>query len=84
LFETLSRRFGITLGQASSTIDPALADETTATELGIDGDEPCLRIQMAYTDHRRRAVMAATCLYRGDRYQIHVVLTPAAFNSGTR
>jgi GntR family transcriptional regulator len=84
LFETLGRKFGITLGQASSTIDPALADETTATELGIDGDEPCLRIQMAYTDHRRRAVMAATCLYRGDRYQIHVVLTPAAFNSGTR
>jgi len=84
LFDTLGRRYGISLGQASSTIDPALADEATAAELGIDGHEPCLRIQMEYTDHRRRAVMAATCLYRGDRYQIHVVLTPAAFNPGSR
>jgi len=84
LFETLRQKFGITLGQASSTIDPALADEATAAELAIEGQEPCLRIQMEYTDHRRRTVMAATCLYRGDRYQIHVVLTPAAFNSGLR
>lgn len=84
LFETLRHKFGIILGQASSTIDPALADEATASELGIDGKEPCLRIQMEYTDHRRRSVMAATCLYRGDRYQIHVVLTPAAFSTGAR
>ncbi len=82
LFETLRRKFGITLGKASSTIDPALADEATAAELGIEGHEPCLRIQMEYTDHRRRSVMAAICLYRGDRYQINVVLTPAAFNTG--
>ena len=81
LFETLARKFEITLGQASSTIDPVLADVATATELGIDAHEPCLRIQMQYLDHRRRSIMAATCLYRGDRYQLHVVLTPAAFTA---
>jgi GntR family transcriptional regulator len=83
LFETLAGRFGITLGQASSTIDPALADDSTANELGIDPTHPCLRIQMDYLDHRRRSIMAATCLYRGDRYQLYVVLTPAAFTESS-
>lgn len=81
LFETLAHKFGIILGQASSTIDPILADEATATDLAIDAHQPCLRIQMEYLDHRRRSIMVATCLYRGDRYQLHVVLTPAAFTA---
>ena len=83
LFETLARKFGISLGQASSVIDPALADAPTASWLGIEPNEPCLRIQMAYLDTRRRPIMAATCLYRGDRYQLQVVLTPAAFTDST-
>lgn len=81
LFETLAHRFGIIPGQASSTIDPALADADTARALGIDPHQPCLRIEMDYLDNRRRPIMAATCLYRGDSYQLHVVLTPAAFST---
>ncbi len=42
---------------------------------------PCLRIEMDYLDNRRRPVMAATCIYRGDLYQLHVVLTPNAFTA---
>ena len=83
LFETLAHRFGIIPGQASSTIDPALADPATATVLSIDPHQPCIRIQMDYLDHRRRSIMAATCLYRGDRYQLQVILTPAAFTTDT-
>ncbi|MEX1126569.1 MAG: GntR family transcriptional regulator [Acidimicrobiia bacterium] len=81
LFETLAHKFGIIPGQASSTIDPALPDQASAIDLDIDAHQPCLRIQMDYLDHRRRPIMAATCLYRGDRYQLHVVLTPAAFTA---
>lgn len=83
LFATLALTFGISLGQASSVIDPALADLPTAAWLGIEPHDPCLRIQMAYLDTRRRPIMAATCLYRGDRYQLQVVLTPAAFTDST-
>lgn len=81
LFETLADSFEITPGQASSTIDSSLADEVTAAALGIDARQPCLRIQMEYLDNRRRSIMAATCFYRGDRYQLQIVLTPNAFTA---
>ena len=38
-------------------------------------------IEMDYLDNRRRPIMAATCFYRGDLYQLHVVLTPNAFTA---
>ena len=79
LFESLTRKFKIIPGQASSTIDSAMADDLAASALGIGDSEPCLRIQMDYLDSRRKAIMAATCLYRGDKYQLHVVLTRNAF-----
>ena len=81
LFEALVARFGIVLGQASSTIDPVVVDQATAAILEIEPCQPCLRVQMDYLDHRRRSIMAATCLYRGDRYQLQVVLSPAAFTA---
>lgn len=79
LFETLTEKFEIVPGQASSTIDSVMADGATVAALGISTYDPCLRIQMDYLDSRRRSIMAATCLYRGDKYRIHVVLTPNAF-----
>ena len=79
LFETLIGRFKIIPGQASSTIDSTMADDRAAGALGIGDREPCLRIQMDYLDSRRRSIMAATCLYRGDRYQLHVMLAATAF-----
>lgn len=83
LFETLIEEYKIIPGEASSTVDAATVDSATATALGIAEHEPCLRIQMDYLDSRRRSIMAATCLYRGDRYRLHVVLTPNAFASDT-
>lgn len=85
LFDVLADKFDITLGQASSTVDPALAEPAVAESLGIAPTEPCLRVRMDYQDNRNRPVMAATCLYRGDRYQLNVVLTATAFaSSGER
>ena len=81
LFETLADKFGIVLGETSSTIGAANADVATAAVLGIDPEMPCLRIEMDYLDNRRRRVMAATCFYRSDMYQLHVVLTPNAFTA---
>ena len=81
LFETLADKFGIALGETSSTIGAANVDEATAAALGVGPDMPCLRIEMDYLDNRRRPVMAATCIYRGDLYQLHVVLTPNAFTA---
>ena len=79
LFEALTRKFEIVPGQASSTIDSTMADDAAAAALGIGDREPCLRVQMDYLDSRRRPIMAATCLYRGDKYQLHVVLAANAF-----
>lgn len=79
LFETLMRKFKVIPGQASSTIDSVMPDVPAASALGIGDREPCLRIQMDYLDTRRKPIMAATCLYRGDEYQLHVVLTRNAF-----
>jgi len=84
LFETLTADFGVTLGEALSTIDPVLPDAATAAALATAPTEPCLRIRMDYVDHRKRPVMAATCLYRGDRYQVHVALTANALASDQR
>jgi GntR family transcriptional regulator len=81
LFETLIDKFKIIPGQASSTIDSTMADDSVAVALGIGDREPCLRIQMDYLDSRRRSIMAATCLYRGDKYQLHVVLAASAFTA---
>ncbi len=71
----LAEKFEVSMGEASSTIGAATAKGPAAAALGIEPGKPCLRIEM---DYRRRRIMAATCYYRGDRYQLHVVLTPNA------
>lgn len=81
LFDTLLTKFDITPGQASSTIDCINADAEVAKQLDLAPGAACLRVQMNYLDARRRPLMAATCLYRGDRYELHAVLTPNAVAS---
>lgn len=83
LFEVLAERFGVIPGQASSTIDSVAADADTGTALDLGPGDPCLRVRMEYLDNRRRPLMAATCCYRGDRYELQVVLTPSAFSGDT-
>ena len=79
MFALLNERYGITPGEATSTIDAVLPDAATAAALGIGEHAPCLRIRMEYLDQRRRPLMAATDYYAGSRYQLHVTLSANAF-----
>ena len=79
LFALLNERYGITPGEATSTIDAVLPDAATAAALGIGEGSPCLRIRMEYLDQRGRPLMAATDYYAGSRYQLQVTLSANAF-----
>jgi GntR family transcriptional regulator len=70
LYELLGRRYRITTGSATVTIEPVLPDAPTRALLGIGGDQACLRLRMVDADARGRVVMAADCVYRGDKYQL--------------
>ena len=79
LFALLAERYGITPGEATSTIDAVLPDATTAAALRIGRHAPCLRIRMDYLDQRHHPLMAATDYYAGSRYQLQITLSGNAF-----
>ena len=81
LYELLARRYRIVPGSASVTIEPVLADPTTRARLEVPADQPCLRIRMVDADTRRRVIMIADCVYRGDKYQLSADISGAAFSS---
>ena len=83
LYELLARRYGIVTGAASVTIEPVLPSAETRAELAIPDDQACLRLRMVDSDTRGRVVMAADCIYRGDRYQLSANVSGAAFSSIT-
>ena len=84
LYELLARRYGIVTGAASVTIEPMLPDAETRAQLAIPDDQACLRLRMVDSDARGRVVMAADCVYRGDRYQLSANVSGAAFSSHDR
>jgi GntR family transcriptional regulator len=79
LFTILNERYGITPGEATSTIDAVVADTATAAALSLNDHAPCLRIRMDYLDQRRRPLMASTGIHAGARYQLQITLNAAAF-----
>ncbi len=79
LYELLARRYRIVPGSAAVTIEPVLPDATTRAQLGIAGHQPCLRLRMIDSDPRRRVIMEADCVYRGDKYQLSADVSGAAF-----
>jgi GntR family transcriptional regulator len=81
LYELLARRYRIVTGAASVTIEPVLADPRTRELLAIPDDQACLRLRMIDADTRGRVIMAADCVYRGDRYQLSAEVSGAAFSS---
>jgi GntR family transcriptional regulator len=81
LYELLVRRYRIVTGAASVTIEPVLADPRTRELLTIPEDQACLRLRMIDSDTRGRVVMVASCIYRGDRYQLSAEVSGAAFSS---
>lgn len=81
LYELLAHRYRIVTGAASVTIEPVLADARTRELLAIPDDQACLRLRMVDSDTRGRVIMVATCIYRGDRYQLSAEVSGAAFSS---
>lgn len=81
LYEVLASRYRIVANAASVLIEPTLADERSRALLEIDADQACLRLRMVDADRTGRIVMLASCLYRGDKYQLRAEVTgsPAVF-----
>lgn len=85
LYELLARRYRIVAGAATITIEPVLPDAETRALLAIPDDQACLRLRMVDADTRGRIVMAADCVYRGDKYQLSAqVAGPALGGVGQR
>ena len=82
LYETLSKKYGITVASAKVTIDPVLPDSLSGGLLMISLDQACLRMRMVDLDARNRVIMIAKCIYRGDQYQLSADVTGGAFPSG--
>jgi GntR family transcriptional regulator len=83
LYELLATRYRIVPGAATVTIEPVLADEAAREALAIGPDQACLRLRMVDSDSRGRVIMVASCVYRGDRYQLHAEVSGAAFAPAT-
>jgi GntR family transcriptional regulator len=81
LYELLADRYGIAPGSASVTIEPVRPDEATRQLLTLGPEQACLRIEMVDRDSRGRVIMAADCVYRGDRYKLSAELSGAAFST---
>src|SRR3954447_677961 len=79
LYELLARRYRIVTGAAKVVIEPVLPDAETRQHLSIAADQACLRLQMVDADVRGRVIMVASCVYRGDKYQLSADVTGAAF-----
>jgi GntR family transcriptional regulator len=75
LYEVLAERYKIVASAASVLIEPTLADERSRALLAIDDTQPCLRLRMVDADRTGRVVMLASCLYRGDKYQLRAEVT---------
>src|SRR5690242_26988 len=79
LYELLARRYRIVPGAARVTIEPVNPDAETRRLLTIPPGQACLRLQMLDADIRGRVIMVASCVYRGDKYQLTADITGAAF-----
>ena len=79
LYDLLARRYRIVPGAARITIEPVNPDAETRRLLTIPAGQACLRLQMLDADIRGRVIMVASCVYRGDKYQLTADITGAAF-----
>jgi len=79
LYELLARRYRIVPGAARVTIEPMNPDAETRRLLTIPAGQACLRLLMVDADIRGRVIMVATCVYRGDKYQLSAHISGAAF-----
>jgi GntR family transcriptional regulator len=84
LYELLAGRYRIVPGAARVTIEPVNPDAETRRLLTIPAGQACLRLQMVDADIRGRVIMVASCIYRGDKYQLSADITGAAFAAASQ
>jgi GntR family transcriptional regulator len=79
LYKTLADRYRIVVAGAKVSIQPTLPDLRVRELLEIGPQQSCLLIQMVDTDAKGTVLMAASCTYRGDKYQLSAEVSGAAF-----
>jgi GntR family transcriptional regulator len=84
LYKVLAGRYGVVAGAARVSIAPVLPDPRVRELLAIPAHQACLRIRMVDSDLRGRIIMVASCVYRGDKYQLTADVSGAAFPVSAR
>ncbi|SDS29844.1 transcriptional regulator, GntR family [Actinopolymorpha singaporensis] len=74
LYETLLRRYSITLDRAQQQVRATVVDTAQARLLEVPALTPALQVERVAFDVRGRAVELAWSLYRGDRYSLEQTL----------
>lgn len=74
-YYSLSKKFGIRVTEAKSTISAISTSKTNADYLGIAQNKPCLQVDMIDRDQFGRILMYARCIYRSDRYEVQIEAT---------
>lgn len=74
LYELLETKYGIEIGEAVQMIEASLADEYTASQLGIEEGEPILIIRRGTFAKDGRAVEYVEGFYTADRYRYTIRL----------
>lgn len=72
----LLQRAGVVVNQARQTIGATLANQAVASQLETEVGAPLLKVQRLVYDIADRPVEYLTALYRPDRYQLEMALTP--------
>jgi GntR family transcriptional regulator len=75
LYALLAARYGVVVDRGEQSLWSETADATTAGLLGVPPGAPLLVFRRT-TAAARRPVEHVTSWYRGDRYQVHMTLTP--------
>jgi GntR family transcriptional regulator len=75
LYDVFASQYGITMTSGEQTVRAESADADQARILGIAKRAPLL-VQDRVTYARERPIEVSTSWYRGDRYRIHMAITP--------
>lgn len=75
-YQLLRARYGIEVVTGTSSIEPALPDERTASQLGIPTDQACFLVHTTSRDGHGHVIEIGSSFYRGDRYTLTAELRP--------
>jgi GntR family transcriptional regulator len=67
---------GVRIGRAAQSISARLADAVVAARLGVEVGSPLLAVSRLILDEQERPVQWLQGLYRPDRYQYRMQLSP--------